>query len=75
MRCATRACSDSSAHGLHSICLFGVGSLSIVGEDQSIAWQAHVGGFLAGLLLFALFDPVGPEADFDDDEEAPHIAP
>ncbi len=55
--------------------LFGVGSLSIVGEDQSIAWQAHVGGFLAGLLLFALFDPVGPEADFDDDEEAPHIAP
>ncbi|MEP9352907.1 rhomboid family intramembrane serine protease [Xanthobacter sp. KR7-65] len=27
-------------------------------EDASIAWQAHVGGFLAGLLLFALFDPV-----------------
>jgi membrane associated rhomboid family serine protease len=23
-----------------------------------IAWQAHVGGFLAGLFLFALFDPV-----------------
>lgn len=27
-------------------------------EDAEIAWQAHVGGFLAGLLLFALFDPV-----------------
>jgi membrane associated rhomboid family serine protease len=25
---------------------------------QSIAWQAHVGGFLAGLLLFSMFDPV-----------------
>jgi membrane associated rhomboid family serine protease len=26
-------------------------------SDAPIAWQAHVGGFLAGLLLFALFDP------------------
>jgi membrane associated rhomboid family serine protease len=24
----------------------------------AIAWEAHVGGFLAGLLLFPLFDPV-----------------
>jgi membrane associated rhomboid family serine protease len=24
-----------------------------------IAWEAHIGGFLAGLLLFPLFDPVG----------------
>jgi membrane associated rhomboid family serine protease len=23
-----------------------------------VAWQAHIGGFLAGLVLFALFDPV-----------------
>jgi membrane associated rhomboid family serine protease len=41
--------------------LFGLGSVSfLVGEDQSIAWEAHVGGFLAGLLLFSAFDPVQP---------------
>jgi membrane associated rhomboid family serine protease len=28
-------------------------------EDASIAWQAHMGGFIAGLVLFPLFDPVG----------------
>lgn len=38
--------------------LFGISSFSMVGEGQSIAWQAHIGGFLAGLLLFSLFDPV-----------------
>ncbi|MDJ1159390.1 rhomboid family intramembrane serine protease [Chelatococcus sp. SYSU_G07232] len=27
-------------------------------EGVSIAWEAHVGGFLAGLVLFRLFDPV-----------------
>src|SRR5262245_39005639 len=36
------------------------GSLSMGGEDQEIAWQAHIGGFLAGLLLFPWFDPVAP---------------
>ena len=38
--------------------LFGLGSLSITGSEQSVAWQAHIGGFVAGLLLFGLFDPV-----------------
>lgn len=41
--------------------LFGIGSFAIVGVDQSIAWEAHVGGFFAGLLLFSLFDPVAPQ--------------
>ena len=41
--------------------LFGIGSLSITGYEQNIAWEAHVGGFLAGLLLFSLFDPVPPQ--------------
>jgi membrane associated rhomboid family serine protease len=46
--------------------LFGLGSLSIgQGEGQEIAWQAHVGGFLAGLLLFNVFDPVASGEKFD----------
>ncbi|HWP27119.1 MAG TPA: rhomboid family intramembrane serine protease [Xanthobacteraceae bacterium] len=48
--------------------LFGLGSLPIIGEEQSIAWEAHVGGFLTGLLLFAWFDPIHTEADFNDGE-------
>ncbi|MGB8398904.1 rhomboid family intramembrane serine protease [Bradyrhizobium sp.] len=38
--------------------VFGVGSIAIGAEGTSVAWQAHIGGFLAGLMLFALFDPV-----------------
>jgi membrane associated rhomboid family serine protease len=37
------------------------GAVSLPGYgDGSIAWQAHFGGFFAGLLLFPLFDPVRP---------------
>ena len=43
--------------------LFGLGSVTIPGGEQSIAWQAHIGGFLAGLLFFAAFDPVARHAD------------
>ena len=45
--------------------LFGLGSFSMVEEGQEIAWQAHIGGFLAGLLLFNAFDPVVPRGEFD----------
>jgi membrane associated rhomboid family serine protease len=38
--------------------LFGIGSVSLLGVDQPVAWQAHIGGFLAGLLLYPIFDPV-----------------
>ena len=38
--------------------LFGVFSMGMPGVEQAIAWQAHIGGFLAGLLAFAAFDPV-----------------
>ena len=36
--------------------LFGAGLVPILGEETSIAWEAHIGGFLVGLLLFPLFD-------------------
>lgn len=38
--------------------IFGVGAIGVGTEGASVAWQAHIGGFVAGLLLFALFDPV-----------------
>jgi membrane associated rhomboid family serine protease len=38
--------------------LFGVGTITFGAEaGQEIAWQAHVGGFFAGLILFKAFDP------------------
>ena len=48
--------------------LFGVGSLAIpgVGSNQVVAWQAHIGGFLAGLFLFSWFDPAPHEPRTDD---------
>ncbi len=36
--------------------IFGTGVIPLAGEDASIAWQAHIGGFLAGLLLFPALD-------------------
>ncbi|HZR90097.1 MAG TPA: rhomboid family intramembrane serine protease [Bradyrhizobium sp.] len=38
--------------------IFGIGSIAIGTEGASVAWQAHIGGFFAGLVLFSLFDPV-----------------
>jgi membrane associated rhomboid family serine protease len=38
--------------------IFGLGSIAIGTDGASVAWQAHIGGFFAGLILFALFDPV-----------------
>ena len=47
---------------------FGVNFLAGLGvpvggsADLRIAWEAHVGGFLAGLLLFSWFDPIRENA-------------
>ena len=36
--------------------LFGSGIVIIDGQSADIAWQAHIGGFLAGVFGFSLFD-------------------
>jgi membrane associated rhomboid family serine protease len=50
--------------------LLGLGSLSLTGDQQELAWEAHIGGFLAGLLLFPWFDPVGPGRGFEPDRDS-----
>ena len=44
--------------------LSGVGSLSNVSQAQSIAWFAHVGGFLAGILLVRVFQDNRPRFSY-----------
>jgi membrane associated rhomboid family serine protease len=43
--------------------LFAFTAAPIIGTGQVVAWQAHIGGFLAGLIAFAAFDPVPKAAD------------
>jgi membrane associated rhomboid family serine protease len=51
--------------------LFGLGIISFPGEeDMPIAWEAHIGGFLAGLVSFVLFDPVQHDASSEESIEA-----
>lgn len=46
--------------------LFGFGTVSFGSEPgQEIAWQAHIGGFFAGLILFNVFDPAVPHKEID----------
>jgi membrane associated rhomboid family serine protease len=45
--------------------LFGLGAVSFGEQGQQIAWQAHIGGFVAGLLLFGAFDPVTAREELD----------
>jgi membrane associated rhomboid family serine protease len=46
--------------------LFGLGTVSVGTEPgQQIAWQAHIGGFFAGLVLFGPFDPVQSGNELD----------
>ncbi|MCG2630907.1 rhomboid family intramembrane serine protease [Bradyrhizobium sp. WYCCWR 13023] len=49
--------------------IFGVGAIGVDSESAGVAWEAHIGGFFAGLLLFALFDPV-PRVRSDDAADA-----
>jgi membrane associated rhomboid family serine protease len=54
--------------------IFGVGSIAIGADGASVAWQAHIGGFLAGLLLFALFDPVPRAAPYAADASSRDVS-
>lgn len=49
--------------------VFGIGGSFVPGSANEIAWQTHLGGFLAGLLLFPLFDPVRAMQHGDDGDE------
>ena len=35
---------------------FGLSAVRIAGQEGGIAWEAHIGGFLFGLLTFGFFD-------------------
>lgn len=52
--------------------VFGTVSLPLGIEDAGIAWEAHIGGFLVGLLGFHWFDQAGPAA-LAGDKKAPFI--
>jgi membrane associated rhomboid family serine protease len=45
--------------------LFGLGAVSFGEQGEQIAWQAHIGGFLAGLVLFGAFDPATTAGELD----------
>lgn len=51
--------------------LFGLGYINFASGDGNIAWEAHIGGFLFGLLFFGLFDRPRPQPPAPD---AVHIA-
>ena len=38
--------------------VFGVAGFGTAGEVNAIAWEAHIGGFVAGLIMFGLLDRV-----------------
>lgn len=46
---------------LNAISAFGIPGLAAEG---GIAWEAHLGGYLAGLLCFGFFDPAPPKPRF-----------
>jgi len=52
--------------------VFGVGTFPSLTGGETVAWQAHIGGFLAGLLLFAWFDPAPDLPQYDGPATTPH---
>jgi membrane associated rhomboid family serine protease len=54
--------------------LSGLGLFRMPGVEQAVAWQAHIGGFVAGLIAFAIFDPVPRSDGATTDEERSNLA-
>jgi len=52
--------------------VFGLWSTPLTGDNEVVAWQAHIGGFVAGLLLFSWFDPPVHEVPADDSAATRH---
>jgi membrane associated rhomboid family serine protease len=46
--------------------LFAVPAISGALASGAVAWEAHLGGFIAGPVLFRLFDPVPPARPQED---------
>ena len=42
---------------------FGLTSIGISGSEGGVAWEAHIGGFVCGLLIFGFFDKRGRPDD------------
>lgn len=38
--------------------LLGIGAVGLPGQMGTVAWEAHIGGFMVGLAAFSLLDPV-----------------
>jgi len=55
--------------------VFGVGAIGLGTTDMTtVAWQAHIGGFFAGLLLFSLFDPIPRRSMHGEPPSLPHLS-
>jgi membrane associated rhomboid family serine protease len=46
--------------------VFGLVGGLMPGVSGPIAWEAHIGGFVAGLLCFKALDPIGREQPADE---------
>lgn len=52
--------------------VFGLWLTPLADANEVTAWQAHIGGFLAGLLLFSWFDPAPHYRQIDDSSAPRH---
>jgi membrane associated rhomboid family serine protease len=61
---------DLRPHAMHAAVLVGLIGDGGLTDGAGIAWEAHLGGFYAGLLLYGLFEPSSPVEDNNADDAA-----